>query len=902
MLFLCTLERWDATLQGIAHAEEFVRNMDKAKTSGTTKKTAESLLKNSFRRASAKSVAMGKARLKMERAVAHAERILLEKKRQQTAMVASREEQAELIAEELYHKPGTILDKKELAHIYQTTECEELRPEVECSSIPFYHSVRTISGLCNNVEHSTYGASFTPFSRIIPAQYANGINSLFNQAFEPDLGPFLAPSPSARLISDTAILDRDVNDSLHTHLIMQWGQFMDHDLDLAVEFPEQECDLEECETNEICAPVRIPEDDEIFGLGTAREGECHPFQRTVPACVENPFEFTAREQVNELTHYIDGSMVYGSTDARAEFLREFEGGLLRVSAGENLPLQPPCAPSENPLGVVTPGSNNAADCCPNEDFTTCGVAGDIRALEHVSLNVMHTVWVREHNRIARALSSLNPQWDDTRVYIEARDIVIAQIQQITFSEYLPALFGSTSFNKLIGPYQGYNPEIDVSIPNAFATAAYRFGHSQIQPMFERLGSDLQSVAAGPLSLRDSFFSATELENGGGVGPIVQGWVRQPARLMDEFLNSVLTTQLFERVEGEGMDLATLNIQRGRDHGLPRYGTWKRFCADAGIGPSDFRNELTAIRLRKLYGSDDNIDLFVGALAEEPLPGSILGAVLSCIFSITFSRLRSGDRFWYENLENDVFTEAQLAEVRRTSFARVLCDNGGLQSVQPSAFFLDVDDFETGPCTGVTGINFEPWREETFCFYRGGIMASTPTVVSYSNRPLGGGRDTISTFQNDEPSRCIPIRCPDATPRDVFAILPTTRRGACTAIANPPDPTRSVSFRETVTTSDIDNVRYFDSLEACEASSNDIISFVCDGLSQTTSKMASTAQLENELARALNDQSSKKARAKTMDMMTSSTILEDEAPNGNVYNLDDIDGEEVSKQCNNSPVG
>ena len=213
-------------MQGIAHAEEFVRNMDKAKTSGTKKKTSQSLLKNFFRKASAKSVAMGKARLQMERAVVHAERILLEKKRQQTAMAASREEKAEMIAEELYHKPGTILDKKELAHIYNTTNCEELRPEVECSTIPFYHSLRTITGVCNNVEHSTYGASFTPFSRIIRAQYANGINSLFNQAFEPKLGPFLAPSPSARLVSDTTILDRDVNDTLHTHLIMQWGQFM----------------------------------------------------------------------------------------------------------------------------------------------------------------------------------------------------------------------------------------------------------------------------------------------------------------------------------------------------------------------------------------------------------------------------------------------------------------------------------------------------------------------------------------------------------------------------------------------------------------------------------------------------------------------------------------------------
>ena len=365
--------------------------------------------------------------------------------------------------------------------------------------------------------------------------------------------------------------------------------------------------------------------------------------------------------------------------------------------------------------------------------------------------------------------------------------------------------------------------------------------------------------------------------------------------MDEFLNSVLTTQLFEREEGDGMDLATLNIQRGRDHGLPRYGTWKTFCADAGL-VSYFRNELTAIRLRKLYGMDNNIDLFVGALAEAPLQGSILGAVLSCIFSLTFSRLRNGDRFWYENPDNDVFTPEQLAQIRQTSFARVLCDNGGLQ---PSVFFLDPDNFETQSCSDIGGIDFEPWREESLCFYRGGVTANIPTVASFSNRPLGGSRADTRTFQTDEPSVCIPFTCPDAAVpnRDVFALVPTNRRSQCFARGNPPDPTRLHSFRETVTAADIDSVRYFNSLDACEASSNDIKRFVCDGLSaKTTSKMASTAELENELARALNGVGgSKKVRAKTMNMMESPTYTEGGPPPETIYgDIDDAEDDVVSK--------
>lgn len=859
----------------------------KAASQEASKQSPGFLLKKFFRKASAKSVAMGKARIKMEKAVEHAERILLEKKRLQTAKVASREEQAEVIAQELYHKPGSILAKKELAHIYQLTDCEELQPEAICSTIPFYHSLRTISGVCNNIEHPTQGASFTPFQRIIRAQYSNGVNSLFNQAEEPDLGAFLPPFPSARLISETTVLDRPIDSKVLTHITMQWGQFMDHDLDLAVEFSDVECDLENCVQNEVCAPIRVPADDENFGEGTTNNGACHTFQRTVPACVENFFEFNDRQQVNELTHYIDGSMVYGSTESRASFLREFEGGRLRTSPDNNLPLQPQCAPSEGPSGEVTEGSNNGADCCP-PGFTECGVAGDVRALEHVSLTVMHTVWLREHNRIAAALSAINPQWDDLRLYVEARDIVIAQIQQITFTEYLPALLGQQNFDKVLGTYPGYNPDVDASVPNAFATAAFRFGHSQIQPVFERLQSTGESIAAGPLNLVNSFMNPPEFFNGGGVAPIVQGWVRQPARLVDEFLNSVLTSQLFETSPGNGLDLATLNIQRGRDHGLPRYGTWKRFCSDGFGLESDFRNELTAIRLRKLYGSDDNIDLFVGALAEEPILGSAVGSVLTCIFSLTFGRLRQGDRFWYENPDPnlDIFTPDQLAEIKQTSLARVLCDNGGLVDVQPNVYFLDEFGIDTGSCDSIPGINFVPWREEDLCFYRATVAASAATVFTFYNRPTGTGNTDLTDFQittsnGVEISRCVPFRCPGPTSdrsdrRDIFATVPANRRSFCSIVSTGQPTFRLVVTQDTLQS----NPALFDSESACEASNTDLLDYRCDGAEK---KIASTADLENELAKVLQDTVVKQ------DTGLSPTKLEVSAPpNNNVYNDEDVD--------------
>lgn len=159
----------------------------------------------------------------MEEAVKCAECILMEKKRLETAKTTSKIDQAEVIAQELYHKPGTLLDEKEMAHIFQESGCGDLRQEPDRSSVAFHCSVRTITGICNNLEKPTQGSSFTPYSRILQAQYKNGIDTLFNQAELAQTGPFNAPSPSARFVSDIAVRDREVNDSVLTHIAMPVG-------------------------------------------------------------------------------------------------------------------------------------------------------------------------------------------------------------------------------------------------------------------------------------------------------------------------------------------------------------------------------------------------------------------------------------------------------------------------------------------------------------------------------------------------------------------------------------------------------------------------------------------------------------------------------------------------------
>ena len=905
----------EAAVQGIKEAKEFRVEKDKAiaasaKTQSKKKDTSAEYLARFFRKASQQSVKMGKARLTLEDAVKRAERILLEKKRAQMASAASVEDEAEMLAQEIFHTPGSLLTKDELAHIYsEIPECLDRREEIDCNLIPFAENIRTFDGTCNNLDLPTRGASFTPFQRVLPAHFEDGLQQphgfrqgkLIDNMFRD--GPFTPPYPSARLVSSTVILDRLDNDTQLTHLVMQWGQFLDHDLDLAVEVSPEEaqCDIVNCTCTDVCFPVRVPSDDEAFGEDEPRAGACLPFARTVPACELADFE--ARDQLNELTHYIDGSMIYGSTNERAEFLREFKGGRLRVgpvfpATGGNPSLPeisafPPCLPAE-PLEETLPPPER---CCP-EGRNSCFVAGDVRVNEQVSLTVMHTIWVREHNRIAAELASLNPQWDDERVFQETRKIVIAQVQQITFNEFLPALFGKEFFDKLIGPYLGYQPERDASVPTAFATAAFRFGHSLIQNAFERLDSNFNSISQGPLNLRDAFMNPQAYFDSLGTDPILRGWISQPARAVDEFLNSVLTTQLFEREEGFGMDLATLNIQRSRDHGLPPYPAWKQFCQNR-FGDAlpeklfQFSNELTKIRFLQTYGALDTVDLWVGGLAEEPIPGGVIGPTFACIFAVTFSDLRLGDRFWFEN---NIFTTAQLAEIRRTSLAKVLCDNAdSLGTIQPNAFLMG----SRRSCfLRIPGINFRPWIEDPLCYQKIRIEPHTQDIKFYFLSIIA--RDDIRNYPLNRPGpsttrfeQCIPFECPTTLRNTQIANFPAdipddTNFRVCRVTANTrlpanqsPPGSESVYFATwTPQTVQATNGLH-NNLASCQSSSVIAMTFNCPLPSKLQSAMKSDADLEHELARILQTggSGSVESRNTTLSFLPSFNVTEhkDEIP-------------------------
>uniref|UniRef100_A0A0M3KBI6 Peroxidasin (inferred by orthology to a D. melanogaster protein) n=1 Tax=Anisakis simplex TaxID=6269 RepID=A0A0M3KBI6_ANISI len=333
----------------------------------------------------------------------------------------------------------------------------------------------------------------------------------------------------------------------------------------------------------------------------------------------------------------------------------------------------------------------------------------------LGLTAMHTIFLREHNRIAAIMEGYNPGVDSETIFQETRKIVGAQMQHITFYHWLPKVLGQDNFKRLIGPYRGYYPEIDASISNEFATAAFRFGHTLINPVLYRLNADFKPIREGHVSLRDAFFAPETFLAAGGIDPLLRGLFASPMKkpLSEELLNKELTEQLFHRAYNLALDLASLNIQRGRDHGLPGYAAFRKWCNLSAIENWNDLDGIIPVRtiakLKQLYGHPGNIDLYAGGVSEKRLGDALIGPTFSCIIAEQFNRVRAGDRFWYER--EGVFTDEQRKEIQKTTLARIVCDNAdSIQHIQEDIFkYVGKHKTSYGLCAKLPFVNLNAWR-------------------------------------------------------------------------------------------------------------------------------------------------------------------------------------------------
>ncbi|XP_059475444.1 peroxidase-like isoform X2 [Neocloeon triangulifer] len=574
-------------------------------------------------------------------------------------------------------------------------------PEVKCDPSRKY---RSADGSCNNLIDGRWGRRGVALQRILPPKYGDGVNS-------PRTGVAL---PTAREVSQRLTTGGapDTPDDSLTLLVMQWGQFLDHDLThTPISKGPTQSGIACCTNGKIndidrrhpdCFPIGLPTQDPIFGpLGE----QCMEFVRSLPA-PRPQCNFGPREQMNQITGYIDGSNVYGSNQDQQDALRLFQGGFLRAQQTRRSTLLLP---------------DNRNEC--SSGGLSCFRAGDGRVNEQPQLTVTHTVWLREHNRLAAALGEMHPKWSDEAIFQEARRIVVAQMQHITYNEWLPIILGRERMDLLrLSPQENggtrlYDETLNAGITNVFATAAFRFGHSLIRDSIQTF-SQFGTIKED-LPLHRNQFSPFVLYKEGAFDDLLRGLLTQTCQRFDRFFSREVTDKLFQGSLPFGLDLVALNIQRGRDHGLPPYNEWRSVCGSkSATSWRDLAVEMepsAVSALQAAYADVNEVDLFPALVAERPLRGALVGPTLACILGDQFVRLRRGDRYFYEEQgQNGSFTPEQLAEIKKTSLSRILCDNSDdMVRLQPLAFFKSNFANQRVDCTSdaIPRLNLAAWANE-----------------------------------------------------------------------------------------------------------------------------------------------------------------------------------------------
>jgi len=518
------------------------------------------------------------------------------------------------------------------------------KPTAPAAVVPSY----TFNGTGNNRSRPEWGSVKFGFLRLSPQAYTDGISRMSG-----------ANRPSARAVSNAVIAQSEsiVNARNLTDMVYVFGQFLDHDITRTIS------------TTGESAPISVPTGDPQFdptSTGTATI----PFTRSTFVNGSEKSKSSPRQQNNWVTGFIDGSQIYGSDKDRALALRTLSGGLMKTSEGNMLPF--------NTLGLEN--RNDARQVPDTEMF----LAGDVRANENPGLTSLQTLFVREHNRLATALAAATPTLTDEQLYQAARRTVIAELQWIVYNEYLPALLGANT----MPAYTGYKSNVNPSISNEFATAAYRFGHSMLDGEVGRMNNDGTETSGGALDLATSFFNPTVFDptapnHEGDIDPFLKAETTGAAQEVDVFVTDAVRNFLFGPPGAGGLDLAALNIQRGRDHGLADY---NKMRASFGLSKVTTFSQITsdpalAAKLQATYGTVNNIDAWVGGLAENHVAGGSLGPLFTKVIADQFTRLRSGDRLYFEASMNP----AEIAAVKATSLSSIIMANTALTTVQANAF-------------------------------------------------------------------------------------------------------------------------------------------------------------------------------------------------------------------------
>ncbi|XP_055346390.1 peroxidase-like isoform X2 [Paramacrobiotus metropolitanus] len=585
--------------------------------------------------------------------------------------------------------PSRMFDAWNNQALNDDEDCFAL-PEIECSPRNAY---RTFDGTCNNLENPLKGTAGAPQRRMAPANYADGVSKPRDLSVVSKAQGRAVPLPSSRRVSISLSKSVNLPNNRVTAMFNQWAQLIAHEIiNTPVEKvpdpnnPQNSVTPKCCDTTAACLhpacfPISIPPDDPFY---TQHGLHCLEFVRAQPAPREG-CKIGPRRPINLNTAYIDASNMYGSNKRDAKRLRAGRHGLLKINT----------SPIAREQGLImVPGGKNALGCVAPSPDMTCPDAGDLRINQHTGLVAIHSLLLREHNRIATFISKRRPELSDETVFQVTRKIMGAIMQHITYKEMIPLIVGPNIFNN---PANGlrleksgfcdcYDEDIDAGITVEFGAAAFRF-HTLLTdwlPVREPNGKFYP--------LYQHFSNAKMFYKPGVIDELLVNFPHDIPEKFDHEFGFIMQNQLFKPQDRPfGSDIMTLNLQRGKDTGTPTYAQMRSVCK---LPPIRSFPELERVmapeaarKLSTVYKSVQDIDLFAGGVSENPVNGNgLVGPTFACIITEQFKRLKHGDRFWYEN--QGIFTPDQLREIRKTSMAALLCINSPTEAVQRQALLRD----------------------------------------------------------------------------------------------------------------------------------------------------------------------------------------------------------------------
>lgn len=494
----------------------------------------------------------------------------------------------------------------------------------------------------------------------------------------------------------------------HNVLVTQFGQMIAHDTELA--FPKLSGNggkLECCNPDGTtprflpkgCLPITIPQDD------PGSKKRCLSIPRSADTsdigCQIKP----VRPLIG-VTSFIDCSELYGSDAATVRSLRAFNNGKLKIQLGPN---------GKSYLPNVKKPTQS---CNVPTDKSVCYASGDQRVNQHPNMAVNTIALMRLHNTLCDEFKRLNPAWNDEKLYQEARRLLIAMFQHVTYNEFVPVILGRdfSRENKLLPLNQDFDNNYDQFLNpttfSSFTSVAFRALHSYIQGSTDLDNESRQTTST--LRLSETFLRSDIVQVKDNYESLMRGMLTQHAQGQDQFFTTEISEFLFRSSNTtSGFDLIALDLERGRDTGEPSYNEFRKLCGlKAARTFSDFTDQISKKNvdtLASLYENVDDVDFYAAGMLEKPKPGSIFGHTFQCVIGEMFFRWKFGDRCYYEfGNQSCSFTSDQLEEIRKTTLAFIVCVTSDIRFIQRNAFDVPSSQNPLVSCNAITKLNLAPW--------------------------------------------------------------------------------------------------------------------------------------------------------------------------------------------------